>query len=281
VDVRLSLTLFGLPIGEYAPVAVAAEEAGLDAVWLADHVVTPTTRTSVYPYTPDGDPGYRPETPIADVWVTAGGIATATSRLRIGTGVFVLPLRPVLTTARAAVTLQALSGGRLLFGVGTGWLREEFDAAGVAFDDRGRRADEAIDLLRRLWTGRPVDRMQVSPPADPPIPVIVGGASPPALRRAALRGDGWYGPACSLEASVAARDHIVAGRTRAGRSGPFSFHVRLTGPPDATTVARYLDAGFSDLVVPLGTIADLATCPLEQKVARVRRLAGTLGVLSP
>ena len=93
---RLSLTLFGLPIRHYAAVAAEAEAAGYDAVWLADHLVTPITRSSPYPYAADGDPGYGPATPIADVWVNAGSIASVTTRLRIGTGVYILPLRPVL-----------------------------------------------------------------------------------------------------------------------------------------------------------------------------------------
>lgn len=275
-EARLSLTLFGLPIDQYAPVAVAAEAAGYDAVWLADHLVTPTERSSAYPYTADGDPGYRPETPIADVWVNAGGIATATSRLRIGTGVYILPLRPVLVTARAAATVQALSGGRLLFGVGTGWLRDEFEAMGTGFGDRGPRTDAALDRLRRLWTGEPDGGICVSPAADPPIPVIVGGASPPALRRAGQRGDGWYGPACTLEASIEARDRIEAIRVAHGRTGDFTSHVRLTGPPEPATVARYEAEGFTDLVVPLAPIADLTHGPLEPKLARVAELADTL-----
>lgn len=279
---RLSLTLFGLPIRHYAPVAVEAEAAGYDGVWLADHLVTPTTRSSPYPYTADGDPGYRPETPIADVWVNAGSIAAVTSRLRIGTGVYILPLRPVLATARAAATVQALSGGRLLFGIGTGWLRDEFDAVGTSFATRGRRTDEAIDALRRLWTGTPTtadgeeihfDELQVSPAAEPPIPVIVGGTAAAALRRAAERGDGWYGPACSLEQSMAVRDRVEA--ARAG-PGDFTYHVRLTGPPERATVARYTDAGFTDLVVPLGPIAELSADPLHATLRRVRGLADAL-----
>jgi probable F420-dependent oxidoreductase len=275
-DARFALTLFGLPIDQYAPVAVAAEAAGFDAVWLADHVVTPTERSSAYPYTSDGDPGYGPHTPIADVWVTAGSIATATSRLWVGTGVYILPLRPVLLTARAAATVQALSGGRLRFGIGTGWLRDEFDAMGTGFDDRGVRTDAAVDRLRRLWSGEEVDGIHVSPAAEPPIPVIVGGSSPPALRRAGQRGDGWYGPACTLEESEAARDRIEAIRADAGRAGAFTYHVRLTGAPEPATVARYVEAGFTDLVVPLAPIAELTDGSLGEKLARVTELAGAL-----
>lgn len=282
---RFSLTLFGLPIDHYAPVAAAAETAGYDAVWLADHLVTPTSRSSAYPYTSSGDPGYTAETPIADVWVNAGSIATSTSRLRIGTGVYILPLRPVLVTARAAATVQALSGGRLLFGVGTGWLRDEFDAMGTSFERRGRRTDESIDALRRLWTGRPVAldgeqvrfaEIQVSPAAEPSIPVIVGGITPPAIRRAGAVGDGWYGPACTLEESIAAREQIERERTRAGRNGEFSYHVRLVGPLDQANVNRYLDAGFQDLVVPMGPIDELTHGPLNAKLARVEALAESL-----
>ena len=154
--------------------AAEAEAAGYDAVWLADHLVTPTTRSSPYPYAADGDPGYDPATPIADVWVNAGSIASVTTRLRIGTGVYILPLRPVLATARAVVPV----------------LPTVADGAEVRFAE-----------------------LQVSPVADPPIPVVVGGTAPAALRRAARRGDACgYGPACTLAGSAAARDRIEAQR---------------------------------------------------------------------
>jgi alkanesulfonate monooxygenase SsuD/methylene tetrahydromethanopterin reductase-like flavin-dependent oxidoreductase (luciferase family) len=262
----LSLTLFGLPPAHYAPVAVAAEAAGYDGVWLADHVVTPTCRSTAYPYADDGDPGYDLTTPVADVWVTAAAVAAATSALRIGTGVYVLPLRPVEATARAAATVQALSDGRLLFGIGTGWLREEFDALGVEFEGRGRRTDDAIAQLLQRWGDA----------GGPSIPFVVGGAAEPALRRAAHVADGWYGPACPLEASVAARERIERHRSEARRTGDFAYHVRCVGPTEPATVRRYADAGFDDLTVALAPIGTLATDSLPETVARVGALIDRL-----
>ena len=158
-----------------------------------------------------------------DVWVNAAHLAAHTTTLKIGSGVLVLPLRSPFVTARAVASAQLLSGGRILLGVGTGWLREEFDAVGEDFDGRGRRTDEAIGILRRLWSGEVVEHdgesysfgpVQFVPAVDPP-PVVVGGTSKPALRRAARLGDGWYGPSVPLEQSVAARDAIDEAARRA------------------------------------------------------------------
>src|SRR5438552_13802002 len=151
-----SLNLFGLPPAEYAPLVVRAEELGFEAIWLADHLITPLEYAATYPYDDSGRPSYRPETPLADVWVTLGHLAALTKNIRLGTGVYILPLRNPFVTARAAMWAQSLSGGRLLFGVGTGWQREEFEVVGEQFDRRGARMDEILAIFEKLWSGGPV-----------------------------------------------------------------------------------------------------------------------------
>jgi probable F420-dependent oxidoreductase len=258
--VRVSVQAFGIEPTAYADVAVRAEEQGFDTLWLADHVVTPLRRETAYPYSANGDPGYGPETPLVDVLVAAGNAAALTTRLRLGTGVLILPLRNPLLAARAIATVQALSRGRLLLGVGAGWLREEFDALGESFERRGARLEEMIGILRTLWTGAPVrhdgsfyrfDPVQLSPPVDAP-PVFMGGTTHTALRRAARAADGWYGPACDLDASLEARRRIELLREEQSRQGPFEYAVRLDGRLAPETVERYAEAGFDHVVVPLG-----------------------------
>src|SRR5207248_2246937 len=127
-QLELSVFVFGLDLPEYAPLIEAAEDSGYSAVWLGDHLVAPERSSSPNPYSASGHPGLDPLTPLADVWTVLAYAARSTSTIRLATGVYILPLRNVLVSARSAASVQALSGGRLVLGVGTGWLREEFDA---------------------------------------------------------------------------------------------------------------------------------------------------------
>lgn len=275
---KFSLTTFGFPAAHYAAAAKAAEAEGFDAIWLAEHLVTPTGFDKVYPYNESGDPGFRGDTPLADVWVTMGHIAGVTSRIRLGTGVYVLPLRNPFVAAKAIATAQELSEGRVLLGIGTGWMKEEFDAVGEAFDGRGSRTDEMIEILRKLWTGKPVShsgrwysfsevQMSPAPPSVPPI--VVGGVSRPALARAARVANAWYGPSCTLEESAGYRQEILRLMAAAGRDATgFEFHARLNDPISDESVSRAESLGLEHLVIPLS--ASLATP--EAKVERVKLL---------
>ncbi len=279
---QFSLMFFGYPPDHYGPATRAAEDSGFDAIWLAEHLVTPLEYAKVYPYNDTGDPGYRPETPLVDLWVTIGNLAAQTDRILFGTGVYVLPLRNPFVSAKAIATAQALSGGRVLVGVGTGWMREEFEAVGERWEGRGRRTDEAIEVMRMLWSGRPVEyqgrefrfpEIQMSPPVSPP-PVIVGGVSEPALERAARLADGWYGPSCPLEESARYRDAIVARLRQHGRDADgFVFWSRLN-QPNAEQVERARELGLDRLVIPVPyTLASL-----EEKLRRIEEIAGAIGL---
>ncbi|HEY0214983.1 MAG TPA: TIGR03619 family F420-dependent LLM class oxidoreductase, partial [Cellulomonas sp.] len=149
--------------------------------------------------------------------VTLTTAAAVTSRVRLGTAVLVLPLRQPVLLAKQAASLDVLAGGRLVLGVGTGWLREEFAALGVPFERRGRLTSSAIEVLRDCWTGRPAERttgdhpvpggLLVLPVPERPVPLLVGGHSPAALRRAGVLGDGWL-----AQQSVADLDPDALGR---------------------------------------------------------------------
>src|SRR5919199_6187523 len=169
------------------------EQAGFESLWVSDHVVLPEEIRSRYPFAADGRATWATSTPYFDAVVALALIAGATERARIGTAVLVLPLRNPVVFAKQAASLDVVSGGRLELGVGAGWLAEEFAALGVDFDTRGTRFVEAVATLRAAWSGRlPGDILAVPTPAHP-IPVLVGGHSQVALRRAGTIGDGWLG----------------------------------------------------------------------------------------
>jgi probable F420-dependent oxidoreductase len=180
----------------------AAERAGFESVWTVEHVVLPVEYEPLYPETADGRIPFAPGYPIADPLVWMAFAAAHTSRLKLGTGVLVVPQRNALVLAKEAATLHRLSGGRIILGVGAGWLREEFEALGVGFEDRGRRLDDTIAAMRALWTGKPAThtsdswafRNVVSSPTPPGdhVPIHVGGFTMPAARRAGRSAEGFF-----------------------------------------------------------------------------------------
>ncbi|HXF97078.1 MAG TPA: TIGR03619 family F420-dependent LLM class oxidoreductase [Gaiellaceae bacterium] len=181
--------------------ARALEDAGFDSLWVSDHVVMPREVRSRYPFSPDGRPTWPAETPYVDAIVALALMAAATERPALGTAVLVLPLRQPVVAAKQLASIDIASGGRLCLGVGSGWLREEFEALNVPFQSRGSRFEEWIELLRRCWTGRPEPFQGVHytlppgvlalPAPGRAIPILIGGHGERSLRRAGALGDGW------------------------------------------------------------------------------------------
>ncbi len=185
------------------PFVQRAETLGYESVWTAEHVIIPKTYTSVYPYNPSGKVPFAADAAILDPLVALTFIAAATTRLRLGTGVNILPQMNPLYLAKWASSLDHLSRGRLMLGVGVGWLKEEFAAIGVPFAHRGRRADDYLQALKAVWTGEEVNyqgefvrwqgfMMRPRPVQPGGVPLIIGGVSPAAIRRVVRYGDGWY-----------------------------------------------------------------------------------------
>lgn len=173
-------------------VAVLAEESGYADVWLSDHLVVPT---GVH---------YPPSAYVYEPLVAMAWVAAATSRVRIGTTVLVLPMRNPLFVAKALASIDQMSGGRIILGTAAGWLKAEFDALGIPFDARGARTDEAIEILRRAWTddhitadypvhGAHLRSIRALPQPIGHLPIWIGGHADVALKRAILVGDGWHG----------------------------------------------------------------------------------------
>ncbi len=190
--------------------ATRAERLGFESLWTVEHVVVPSGYKSAYPYDPSGKmAGGAEDFDLPDPLVWLAFVASATERIRLATGVMIVPQRNPLVLAKEVASLDALSGGRVTLGVGVGWLEEEFAALGVPFADRGRRLDDYIEAMRALWTqGKAsvhntytsfdncISRPQ---PANGTVPIVVGGHSKAAARRAARLGDGFFPGNGSLE----------------------------------------------------------------------------------
>src|SRR5262245_43281878 len=222
----MKLGMFGINTGPCArpetaaKVARAAEAAGFESVWTGEHVVLPDPQAPPSP----APPGH----PMLDPAVVLAFLAAHTERLRLATGIIILPQRNPLVLAKELASVDVLSQGRLIFGLGAGYLRPEFDALGARFEDRGARTDEYIDAIRALWTeakpsfaGRTVRFGRIDarprPVQRPHPPIVVGGTSPAALRRAVLRGNGWYGFLRDLDATKGDLAGLAAARSAAPR----------------------------------------------------------------
>ncbi len=236
-----------------------AEQAGFDTVTVADHVVHPIEIDSPYPYSSTGERSWDENTPWPDPFVAIAAMAAHTSRLRFSQGVFILAMRDPFTAAKAIGTCARMSGNRLSLGVGLGWMREEYALLGQEFGDRGARTNEMIEVLRKLWTGKPVehhgrfydfDPLSMAPGVEKDIPIIVGGISKAATRRVALLGDGWAPAGLTVEQVQSAVAEIHAMRDAEGRN-----RKRLeifAACPDASDVDGYRrmeDAEISHAVV--------------------------------
>ncbi len=179
-----------------------AEAVGFESVWGGEHVIYPTHYESPYPYTEDGRMPAEPETVIPDPLIWLAYVAAAAPTLRLGTCILILPQRNPLVLAKEIATLDHLSGGRVELGIGVGWLREEFEALGVPWERRGARTDEYVAALRAVWAGPHAefhgqfvdfDPVTCSPrPTQDRIPIMVGGDTDIAVRRAARLADGYF-----------------------------------------------------------------------------------------
>ena len=179
-----------------------AEAAGFDSVFAVEHVVFPDDYTSVYPYAPGGRLPGGPSTKLPDPLIWLMWVAAATTRLRFMTAVMILPQRNPLVLAKEVATLDYLSGGRIELGIGVGWLKEEFEALGIPFERRGKRADEYVAAMRALWASNGAsfagefvkfDKVSCNPkPIAKSVPIVVGGHSEAAARRAGRLGDGFF-----------------------------------------------------------------------------------------
>lgn len=247
----------------FVRIAQKAEELGFESLWCPEHLAVPLEMHSPYPYSDDGRFPGPPGVALHDPLIALAFAAGCTSRIKLGTGVFVLPLRNPLAVAKAVASLDVLSRGRVLFGIGIGWLREEFEAVGMPWEQRAARTREWVAMLKTLWTeeepsfsGRfhsfPPLGFNPKPTQKPHPPIIFGGESRPGLKRAAELGDGWYGTAYTPESVQAPLQLLrefseAAGRRFADLDITVGLHRGQA--PDRDTIVRFAEAGVHRLIV--------------------------------
>lgn len=264
----MKLGIVPINVGFTAPaqvtaIAQKAEQVGLESVWTFEHVIVPADYESTYPYASSGKMGATPQTPFLDPLIALAHVAAVTSTLKIGTSVNILPQTNPLLAAKQVASLDVLSGGRLLYGVGVGWLEEEFTAMGTPFARRGKRFDDYLVAMKKVWAGGTVEHesdflkwsgfeSHPLPAQRPHPPILVGGTSDAALRRVAHHGDGWVAPNAGVGPL---KDLLERLRRIAEAEGRDFDSIEITSmwvyvkEPDA--LAEYEDLGVSRLLVPL------------------------------
>ncbi len=269
----MKLGLFGVNIGPCADPLLqerlvhAAEESGFESVWTGEHVALPIH---------DNPVPVPAETPFLDSLVTLARLAGITTRLRLGTGILVLPHHNPVLLAKALASLDVLSGGRVIAGFAGGYAEAEFRAVGADFHRRGARTDEALQAIRVLWTqeeprfaGRFTAfegiRFEPKPLQQPHPPIVIGGHAEPALRRAARDGDGWYGFGMTVEAAAAIVERLRVLRREAGRAHePLEISLTTFERLSPELVARAATVGIDRLIwYPLVPVDRLETAVRE------------------
>ncbi len=259
----------------FKELVTGAESHGFESIWSVEHVVLPDGYQSPYPYTSSGKIAGITDSPLADPLIHLAFAASITSRIKLGTAVMILPQRSPLYVAKEVASLDRLSGGRMMLGIGSGWLAEEFAALGLDWSKRGAMTDESIQSMRALWRDNPSSfhgkhfnfgpvRSHPKPVQPGGVPILVGGHSPAAVRRAARYGDGFFpavgelgssGKGMSWQVDAAAmgrlRDLLKLLKTECEKIGrnPKELEISCIGPADLDTLKALRDEGVSRVVV--------------------------------
>ena len=263
-----------------------AEAAGFDQVSLSDHVFYPDKLGSAYPYTDSGRPIFPPDTQWPDVWVMTGAMASVTERITFSTHVYVLPARNPFIVAKAVGTAAHLSGGRVLLGVGAGWMREEFVQLEQPFERRGARMEEQIEVLRTLWRGGMVehhgefydfDRLEMAPAPGQPVPILIGGHSETALRRAARVGDGWMGVYYGVDELIPIVERLQGYRAEYGTAErPFEIQASVVDRlPSPEVCAQLEQVGVTTLITSAWMMEGLQFASRDDNVRALERFGET------
>jgi len=252
--------------------AQTAESVGVESLWTVEHVIVPKGYESQYPYSKDGKMPGAEDSPIPDPYVWMAYAAAVTKKIKLASGIIILPQRHPFYVAKEAATLDQLSGGRHILGVGVGWLEEEFKALKVPFEKRGPITDESIEALRSLWSSGASKHagdyyawpeVESSPkPLNGKVPIVIGGHTMAAARRAARLGDGFFpARADTLESCLA---ELTAECEKIGRDSS-EIEITTGSVPTPDEVKRLEDLGVSRLVVtPPGFRPEQVTEGLEK-----------------
>jgi probable F420-dependent oxidoreductase len=293
------LSLVNAPeVDQYLDIARFAEQVGFHGVSLADHLIMPLDIESKYPYTPDGKMWWPDDTPWPDPWITLTAMSAVTRTLEFATNIYLAALRDPFTAAKAVSTAAVISGDRMVCGVSAGWIREEYELMGLDFGQRGKRLDEMIVLMRKLWTGEPVEhdgeffqvrKAILSPTPRKPIRVWSGGASKAAFRRAA-ENDGWLGVPMVKDQVFETERLLRSLREKLGRADlPFDFCLSLIGGLDEQLVAELAEVGITNnmsmpwMISPWGRTPwlkdDEDPADLDVKKRVMERYASSVGLI--
>ena len=262
-------------------VARAMDEAGLDSLWLGEHVMLFDEMEFGYPGSPDGKLPIPDGFGIPDQGTAIAWMASATKTLRFGTSISLISQRNPVYTAKEFATLDWLTGGRIDLGVGVGWCKEEVEASGYTWNDRGARTDEALELMTRLWSEPVVHfdgahfqvrgaKMHPQPGQQPHVPFIIGGYSDAALRRTARYGNGWLGFGLNPEMTAPMLARLDAKLAEAGRSRKDIEIVMMPMADDEKSCEQFAELGVDRLVPMIGTeqVADA-----NERIRQLERLA--------
>jgi len=241
--------------------AQTAERVGVESIWTVEHVVIPVGYQSTYPYSPSGKMPAPDQVPIPDPLVALAYAAAVTKTLRLATGIVILPQRHPLYVAKEVATLDVLSHGRVIFGIGVGWLAEEFQALGIPFDERAARTAESVRAIRSLWKDEAEPfhgkfyrweklESHPKPVQKPGVPIVVGGHTELAARRAARYGDGFF-PGVAEEEKLVWLLGVMRDECRKLGRDPATIEITSgRAAPDADGVKRLQDLGVSRFMVP-------------------------------
>jgi probable F420-dependent oxidoreductase len=241
--------------------AKKAEAAGVESLWTFEHVIVPVDYASRYPYSPTGKMAVEPETPFVDPLIALATVAAHTDTVRLATGVNILSQANPLLLAKQAASLDFVSKGRFMLGVGIGWLKEEFTAMGTPFERRGARFDDYVQAMRKVWSGDVVEHQSDfldwsgfrSHPLPENLPVVIGGAKGKAFERTARYGDGYFAPNGGVDSMKALIGQLTAACEEVGRD-PATLEITgmwLGFHEGVDAIAQYADLGVDRLVVPL------------------------------
>jgi probable F420-dependent oxidoreductase len=243
-----------------------AEELGFESVWMGEHLGFPVEFKTPYPYDESGKPPVRNDAMIHDPFIVFAYLAAVTNRIKFATGVYILPLRNPFSVAKAVASLDQLSNGRFLFGVGIGWLKEEFEWAGMDWDDRARRNNEMLKLMEALFTQEvpsfkgsiiSTEGFYFNPKTiqQPHPPYIIGGNTNSAMKRACRLGDGWYGIGKTLDQSLALIKQIRELEKGYERAKPLELTMGVQWRNSSVDDVRRLSEAGVERVLPPGLVA--------------------------
>jgi probable F420-dependent oxidoreductase len=255
-----------------AHLATTAERCGFESLWSVEHVAIPVKHLP-YPGSKDGQMAGGDDVAIPDPLIPLAYVAAITRTIKLGTGVLILPQRHPIYTAKEVATVDVLSGGRVMLGIGSGWMKEEFESLGIDFHQRGARTDEAIQAMRVLWSSGTSSfagkHFKFGPlhsypkPINKNVPIHVGGNSAAAARRAGRYGDGFFPPAMNPEKLKALFAIVRAEAQKAGRN-PDAIEFSCLGSAKVDNLKPLAELGVSRMVInPPGTNPEVITQRLE------------------